>query len=131
MRRSERRSKWYAGLAMRRVKEVNGFEGSGPESTKARYQKLCQSFPVMVRQSGLMQSLAFSAAKAEKDEGLPQAHKRILGDVAAILNESEGELLEAVQIADAPDYIRKTQAVLEAWVYFKRFSKSLLDVEEE
>lgn len=90
------------------------------------YGGLCHSFPVLVRQSGLCQALAFSAAKAAGEGERAQAHKKLLEHVGRILQVSD--TLQAAQEADATQYMHMTRRVLEAWVYFKRFAASVLGV---
>jgi len=99
------------------------------EDTKGRYQSLCQEFPVMVRTMGLCQSLAFCESKKDSKEGLPKAHQLLLHHVGQILN-AQGNLLQRVQDAPATEYMHMTRRVLDTWVYFKRFSKSVLSVED-
>lgn len=122
------RSQKFAHLALKRVTQLFN-DGSVDRDTKSRYQLLCQSFPVMVRQSGLIQALAFSAAKGKDETGLGRAHRRILGDVTEILGLGEEDPVRHVSSASALDYVRMTDEVLRAWVYFKRFSKSMLKLE--
>lgn len=98
------------------------------QKTAEIYGGLCHSFPVLVRTCGLCQALAFSKAKAtsgEKDR--QEAHQLILDHVTAILG-IQGDLLQAVRDASAQDYMLYTRRILHAWVYFKRFSESLLGV---
>lgn len=98
------------------------------EDTRGRYQSLCQEFPVMVRTMGLCQTLAFCESKKGSEKGLPEAHSILLDHVARILG-TEGNLLQRVQGASATEYMHLTRRVLDSWVYFKRFSKSVLTVE--
>jgi len=117
-------------LALVLVAEVEERHRSAKrEDTKGRYQSLCQEFPVMVRTMGLCQTLAFCESKKGIEKGLPEAHSILLEHVGKILR-TEGNLLHRVQGASATEYMHFTRRVLDSWVFFKRFSKSVLTVEK-
>lgn len=96
------------------------------------YGGLCHQFPVLVRTCGLCQALAFSAAKAKAgEEGDRQrAHALLLEHVGRVLHlpQEAQELCAEVAGADASQYMFYTRRVLSAWVYFKQFAVSILDV---
>lgn len=101
------------------------------DEVKNTYGGLCHNFPILVRQSGLCQALAFSADKAKaepnkKESERSKAHQLLLRHVAEILGVKNA--LEAVQQTDAIGYMHQTRRVLSAWVYFKRFAASVLGV---
>ncbi|RIH86868.1 CRISPR system Cmr subunit Cmr5 [Calidithermus roseus] len=109
---------------------VSSLEGEN-EEVKNIYGGLCHNFPILVRQSGLCQALAFSADKArvnpnQKETDRNKAHKLLLKHVGDILDVQSA--LEAVQQTDAIGYMHYTRRVLSAWVYFKRFAASVLGV---
>lgn len=104
---------------------VSSLEGEN-EEVKNIYGGLCHNFPILVRQSGLCQALAFSKHKAAGDGNRAKAHQKLLEHVAAILGQND--VLGAVQGADAIGYMHQTRRVLSAWVYFKRFAASVLGV---
>ncbi len=92
------------------------------------YGGLCHSFPVMVRTCGLCQAVAFSVAKAgEGKTDREKAHTLLLEHVGRVLN-VQGNLLKAVRDASAGQYMLYTRRILTAWVYFKRFAESILNV---
>jgi CRISPR-associated protein Cmr5 len=96
------------------------------DEVKNIYGGLCYNFPILVRQSGLCQALAFSADKASGEGHRARAHQKLLDHVAAILGAKNA--LETVQGTDAISYMHHTRRVLSAWVYFKRFAASVLGV---
>lgn len=98
--------------------------------TKSDYQRLCKQFPVMVMQSGLCQSLAFHADKASKTDARGQAHKLILAHAAQVMG-VQTTALQTAQTCDALAYMHHTRRILEAWVYFKRFAVSALEIDKE
>lgn len=98
------------------------------KETQTIYGGLCHSFPVMVRTCGLCQAIAFSQAKAgEGKDSREKAHDLLLKHVAQVLG-VRGDLLTTVRDASASDYMLYTRRILSAWVYFKRFAESILNV---
>ncbi|RIH91332.1 CRISPR system Cmr subunit Cmr5 [Meiothermus granaticius NBRC 107808] len=111
---------------------VSSLEGEN-EEVKNIYGGLCHNFPILVRQSGLCQALAFSADKAKakerpskEEKARSKAHQLLLKHVGEILGVKNP--LEAVQQTDAIGYMHQTRRVLSTWVYFKRFAASVLGV---
>ncbi|MER3480108.1 MAG: type III-B CRISPR module-associated protein Cmr5 [Meiothermus sp.] len=120
------------GLALELVLAVEqAHPDPSPQSTKGRYQALCQNFPVMVRTMGLAQALAFAEAKKGEEKGLPQAYGLLLEHVARVLELPPGQLLNTVKTDHAGQYMHRTRRVLEAWVFFKRMAESQLEVQKE
>ena len=103
---------------------------SGKDDTKSIYQQLCKQFPVMVMQSGLCQTLAFHADKSSKTDTRGEAHKLILTHAAKAMG-VQTTALQAAQTCDALAYIHHTRRILEAWVFFKRFAVSALEIKKE
>jgi CRISPR-associated protein Cmr5 len=111
-------------LAARLVQDVR----SQDKETQQIYGGLCHSFPVMVRTCGLCQALAFSQAKAcEGKDAREKAHRLLLEHVQKVLA-LNGDVLQVVREASASQYMLYTRRVLTAWVYFKRFAESVLEV---
>jgi len=98
------------------------------------YGSLCHSFPVMVRTSGLCQAVAFSQAKAKGDDKrVAEAHGLLLNHLGELLSASDSsisknDVLEPIRKADAITYMLYTRQILAAWIYFKRFAESILNV---
>ncbi len=112
-------------LAARLVQEVAEKED---RETQQIYGGLCHSFPVMVRTCGLCQALAFSRAKAgDGKDAREKAHRLLLQHVQQVLA-LNGDVLPAVREASASEYMLHTRRILSAWVYFKRFAESILEV---
>ena len=111
-------------LAARLVQDVR----SQDKETQQIYGGLCHSFPVMVRTCGLCQALAFSQAKAgEGKDAREKPHRLLLQHVQKVLA-LNGDVLQVVREASATQYMLYTRRVLSAWVYFKRFAESILEV---
>lgn len=106
--------------AAERVQEVQG------QSYQKIYGGLCHAFPVMVRQCGLAQAIAFSLAKSEdKNADRKAAHGRVLEDFKALTERDAAEVVDLGLM----EYVVATRRVLSAWVYYKRFAVSILNVE--
>lgn len=126
----ETRSQRDLRLALQLVRSLEGEEAE----VKDIYGALCHSFPVMVRQCGLAQALAFAAEKAtlegeeatRRDQARTRAYRLLLQHVGQVLGVEDP--LQAVVQGNALLYLRQTRRVLEAWVYFKRFAASVLGV---
>jgi CRISPR-associated protein Cmr5 len=102
------------------------------ENEKARtvYGGLCHNFPVLVLGCGLCQALAFVEDKAEGGTPQAAAHKLVLAHAARLLGAADrGALMTRVRTGDVSGYMLDTRRVLSAWVYWKRFAVSVLNVE--
>jgi CRISPR-associated protein Cmr5 len=105
-------------------------ELTAKNDTKSIYQQLCKQFPVMVLQSGLCQTLSYHADKSSKADARGKAHEYILLHAAKIMK-VDTTALQTAQSCDALTYMHHTRRILEAWVFFKRFAVSALEVEKE
>lgn len=119
--------------ALRHVEAV----GAKPDDVQKAYGSLCHTFPVLVRTNGLMQTLAFvyeksGAQKQGTKDNRQQAHGQLLSDLADVLQlerRDGGHLLNWVKELDNRGYMHATRTVLGAWVYYKRFAVSILNVQ--
>lgn len=109
-------------LAERLVTEAS----NGDERVYKIYGGLCHNFPVLVRTCGLCQALAFHKAKAANGDDRARAHQMLLKHVGTLLGEPDP--LDAVRRAETTDYMLHTRRALAAWIYFKRFAESILNV---
>lgn len=107
---------------------VSQLKGKG-EQAKI-YGRLCHSFPVLVQNSGLCQTLAFHLAKTGKNEKpREQAHEKLLEHVAKVLDVPRADLFTKVQSCEVEEYSYYTRRIITAFAYFKRFAVSVLKVE--
>lgn len=102
------------------------------EATRKKYGSLAHKLPVLIRTGGLAQSLAFVTARNK--EGTPQ--RQLLVDLEAVLQDQSTQVLELSHSlversreAEFDEYMRLTEAALEALLWFKRFAQSELGVE--
>lgn len=118
-------------LAERLVSQVTGKE----EKIRKTYGSLCHSFPIMVRTCGLCQAVAFSKAKAAGDDNrVAESHQLLLKHLGELLHAvdssiNKDDLLDPIRKANATTYMLYTRQILSAWIYFKRFAESILNVQ--
>lgn len=87
------------------------------------YGSMAHQLPVLVRSAGLVQALTFVEAR-----GKP-GHKQLLDHLAVTVGQPMGSALaEAARGADLAAYMRLTQQVLTALIWYKRFAQSVLEV---
>lgn len=103
-----------------------------PEQERKAYGSLAHKLPVLIRASGLAQALAF--VRARNKEGTPQ--RQLLTDLEAVLRTNangvlagSADLVTRSREADFEEYMRLTEAALQALLWFKRFAQSELKVE--
>ena len=111
--------------------DITAFDEDSGVSKPAKriYGGLCHKTPVLVRTNGLCQTLALIEEKAAgKNSSRKLAYRTLRAHIAGTLGVKEDDLLRTVQRAEVGEYIRHTRALLEAWVYYKRFAVSILDV---
>ncbi|MBO1438272.1 type III-B CRISPR module-associated protein Cmr5 [Meiothermus sp. CFH 77666] len=96
----------------------------GQDTTwRDQYGGMAHKLPVLVRQAGLAQALAFVESRGK------EAHKALLDDLAQTVGFSRAELLRKSREARLSEYLLLTREVLAAAQWYKRFSQSVLDVE--
>jgi len=100
------------------------------EALRKTYGGLCHSFPILVRQNGLCQALAFVGDKKSGEESnRKRAYAELWNHISATLNLPPGtDLLTHVQTAPVGVYLHDTRVLLDAWIFYKRFAASLLGV---
>lgn len=109
-----------------------------PDNAEVRktYGSLCHSLPVLIRQNGLCQAVAFiSEKKTPSDPSKPssteKAHQVLWEHMAATLGVEPSKLLDHVRGGgeDGLDrYLRDTRTLMDAWIFHKRFAAAMLGV---
>lgn len=97
---------------------------------RQRYGRLCHDFPIMLRNSGLAQTVAFYRAKEASGTG--QSFRLVLEHAATILGlnpPSSSALEQHILTSDLRAYREDSVRLWGAWVYFKRLAVSVLGVE--
>jgi CRISPR-associated protein Cmr5 len=91
-----------------------------------QYVSMAHQLPVLVRTVGLAQALTFIEARGSKNQ------KLLLDHLAEVTGKSpRSELAKAAREDDLPAYMRLTQQVMAALVWYKRFAQSVLDVAQD
>ncbi len=86
-----------------------------------KYKDMALKFPVLVRQAGLSQALAFVASRGE------EAHKNLVNDLAKTLGrEGLDALAREAMGAELLAYLRLTREVLGVAEWYKRFAQALI-----
>ena len=102
---------------------------------KDDFSSIALRFPALLRSAGLVQALAFVAARDD------EAHRTFLYKFSEILlklngtNKADGnafdKLFEDAREAPLPQYMRLSREALAVSDWFKRFAQSILDAEHE
>ncbi len=109
------RSQEWAQKAYEKV-EAASRRGGG------EYKDMALRFPVLVRQAGLAQALAFVQSRGKEE------HKRLGDDLAQVLGYQGLEAMaKAAREAELLAYLRLTREVLQAAEWFKRFAQALIE----
>lgn len=112
------RSQTWAQDAYQRVKEAAQKGGAHP----AEYKDMALKFPVLVRQAGLSQALAFVDSRGK------EAHKALGDDLARTLgHKGLRDLAEVARKAELLQYLRLTREVLAVAEWYKRFAQALIE----
>ena len=114
-------------MAKHAYRSVDGVKAQGKAFTD-KYGTMAHKLPILIRQAGLAQALAFVEARGEV------AHHQLLTHIAQALelpDIADGEALAAEsREASLDSYILLTQRVLRALVWYKRFVESILKVKD-
>lgn len=88
------------------------------------YGGMANKLPVLIRQAGLVQALAYVQARGKGGA------KKLLEDLAQTLGEnSANDLLKRSYKANLLEYMRLTREATIALTWYKRFAQSVLGVE--
>jgi CRISPR-associated protein Cmr5 len=113
----------YAQKVYERVENFGENYPKG-ESVRTQYGSMAHKFPVLVRQAGLIQALAFVHTRGK------DAHKLLLEDLAQVVaGQSTEKFVHQCREADLTTYMWLTRQTLSALEWFKRFAQSVLQVD--
>lgn len=103
--------------AQKAYEKVEAAAGRGGEE----YKDMALRLPILVRQAGLAQALAFVHSRGKEE------HKRLGDDLAQVLGYGNlVELAKAAREAELLAYLRLTREVLQVAEWFKRFAQALI-----
>ncbi len=89
-----------------------------------KYGAMAHKLPILIRTAGLVQALAFVEARGK------EIQKRLLTDLKATIEPNDPRtLLIHAQNADLSEYMRLTQQIMAALLWYKRFAQSILGVD--
>src|SRR5258706_16349783 len=108
------RDQKYAIAAFGKVSAIN-------EEKRNSYGSTAHQLPILIRTSGLAQALAFVEGK--KQTGC----KQLLEDIQVTIG-SERPLAEYAREASLREYMLLTRQVLDALLWYKRFSQSVMGI---
>ena len=95
-----------------------------PSKERRKYGAMAHKLPVLVRTAGLAQALAFVDARGDAP------HHQLLQDLAATVGYADAKaLLDASRDVAFYEYMRLSQKVMAALLWYKRFAQSVLGVE--
>jgi CRISPR-associated protein Cmr5 len=113
------RDQVYATIVYEQVSKVRAKE---PEYKK--YGAMAHKLPLLIRTAGLVQALAFVEARGK------EIQKRLLADLKTTIEPNDPRtLLVHAQKADLSEYMRLTQQIMSALLWYKRFAQSILEVD--
>lgn len=118
------REQEYAASVYARVESFRAQHPDEKDKDRKHYGSMAHKLPVLVRQAGLVQALAFvhSRDKAPTNQ--------LLSDLAQTVDAgSAANLLNRSRQANLPEYIYLTDQVMLALKWYKRFAQSVLKVE--
>ena len=105
---------------------------SRKKEERTKYGAMAQKLPILIRTAGLAQAISFLEAKSKKDS--EAMNKQLFEDLSETVSEMMGfdksDFPEKCREAEMSEYLRLTQNTLAALLWFKRFSVSVLEVEE-
>ncbi|PSM32303.1 type III-B CRISPR module-associated protein Cmr5 [Haliangium sp. UPWRP_2] len=134
-----RQQRW-AEAALSCVAERKPVAGHGghSEQTCREYRSLCMKMPTLIKQSGLVQALAFMRSRSDSSSSMSRTFCANLAQVYA--GKAKGStseagakdddiglvLLRKAQAADLASYLVMTRDLIEISVWFRRFAQSEL-----
>ncbi|GAC1637336.1 MAG: type III-B CRISPR module-associated protein Cmr5 [Ktedonobacteraceae bacterium] len=111
------RDQKYAAKVYDKVSKVSKEE-------RDSYGSMAHKLPVLIRSAGLVQALAFVDARGK------EAQKHLLRDLADTVDQKDIQtLLARARQAPLSEYMRLTQQVIAALLWYKRFAQSVLGVD--
>lgn len=122
----------YFHAALTNVQAVHDDQDLSPKARKI-YGGLCHNLPILVRQNGLAQTVAFIEDKAGGTDPNPNDRQKAYRQLRAHIGQTigvQGTLIGHVPTVPLPRYMHDTRAILEAWIFYKRFAVSILKVEQ-
>ncbi|NPA76844.1 MAG: type III-B CRISPR module-associated protein Cmr5 [Candidatus Diapherotrites archaeon] len=106
--------------------QVNAFANANPgkdNPARKEYGAMAHKLPVLVRQAGLIQALAYVETRGK------DPHRILLDHLAQTLGFTRDNFLQEARNAPLSRYMLLTRQALWALEWYKRFAQSILGVE--
>lgn len=114
------RQQQWAKEALKRVENQKG------KATESKYRTLCMKLPSLLKQSGILQSLAFMRARDEIGKQFCDELAQVYG-VPKEGEQSAGEVLQKrAQRAELNEYLVLSRDLIAVSVWFRRFAQAEL-----
>lgn len=102
-----------------------------PKEDRTKYGIMAHKLPVLIRTAGLAQAISFLETKI--GENTEDMNKQLRNDLAHVVGRVSGvdiasDFPRKCREAELQEYIRLTRDTLEALLWFKRYSVSILEV---
>jgi CRISPR-associated protein Cmr5 len=111
------RSQQYAGTIYDHVQAAQGLSAD----QRDKYEAMAHKLPVLIRTAGLTQALAFVNTSKEA------AHHLLLDHLAVVVGEeTRANLLASSRTNELAKYMRLTQKLLTALLWYKRFAQAVI-----
>ncbi len=125
------RHQQWARESLERVMARKGADGGQDEERQQRqgeYRSLCLKMPALLKQSGMVQALAFMRSRA--GDGDSSLGKAFCSDLARVYGQAEEDpglaLLKKAQKAALAEYLAMTREIIDISIWFRRFAQSEL-----
>ena len=119
------REQEYAATVYSHVNEFRTRHPDENDKDRKRYGSMAHKLPILVRQAGLVQALAFANSRSSKDP-----YNELLTHLAMTVGASSADnLLYRSRKACLSEYIYLTDQVMLALKWYKRFAQSVLKVD--
>lgn len=118
------REQEYAARVYARVDEFRAQHPNEGDKARKRYGSMAHKLPILVRQAGLVQALAFVQSRNKAPT------TQLLDDLAQTVGSgTTASLLDRSRRANLAEYMVLTDQVMLALKWYKRFAQSVLKVE--
>lgn len=102
-------------------------QGDGNDLQTIKYKSLCKRAGSLVRNSGLMQTVAFFEARANKDEHYKDLRDHLKKELNGLnIIRKEDSLLDYVRSRSLPQYMFLTREVLHLLNWHKRLADAMI-----
>jgi len=117
-------------IAAKAKELVEPLHGTNFTTKESEYRALCESFPILLRTAGLVQSVAFLKAKKEHPHGTLAGHLEIQMRGIELLPAGK-DLVEIAATRNAAEYRLYSQMAARVAYWHKRMAQAYLITKKE